>query len=149
MSSPLTQIEADGLIQLSKVPSSPRAEMYPSRGESLRVGLHSVNRKEAFLVEITRGRIDIGKVNHQLVGRQIVPLLRLDIGVTAKHKNPDDVWITGPHLHEYREGCELKWATALPFAGFDPGDDLITHLNKFFTYCNVTPLPPVSMGLFS
>lgn len=149
MTSPLTQIEAYTLVQLSKVPANPKTEMYPGKGDSLRIGLHSVDRKETFLVEVTRGRIDMGKVNHQLVGRQIVPLLRLDIGVTVRHKNPDDVWIEGPHLHEYRENYELKWATALPFAGFDPGDDLITHLNKFFKFCNVTLLPPVSMGLFS
>lgn len=149
MSSLLTQAEANGLIQLPKIPASPRAEMYPGKGDSLRVDLHSLNRKEVFLVEITRGRIDIGKVNHQFVGRQIVPLLRLDLGVSVKHKNPDDVWIVGPHLHQYQEGSDLKWATPLPCAGFDPGDSLMTHLDKFFAFCNVAPQPSISMGLFS
>jgi hypothetical protein len=148
MTFPILQTEADSLIQLPKIPVSRKSEMYPSRGESLRMDFSSADRREAFQVTITRGRIDLAKVNHHLIGKQIVGLVRLDIGVSTKHRNPDDVWINGPHLHVYREGDELKWAVPLPSEGFDPGDDLLMHLQKFFAFCQIAPAPNVAHGLF-
>lgn len=148
MSFPIPQTEAEALIQLPKIPVSRRSEMYPGRGGSLHMDFNSIDNRETFQVTLTRGRIDLAKVNHHLIGRQIVGLLRLDVGITAKHRNPDDEWITGPHLHVYREGDELKWAVPLPSDGFDPGDDIQVHLQKFFAYCKVSPIPNVASGLF-
>ena len=148
MSFPLTQADADSLIQLPKTPLSRKGEMYPGGGESLRMEFSSPDRRETFQVTITRSQIDLAKVNHHLTGKQIVGLVRLDLGVTAKHRNPDDEWIRGPHLHLYREGDELKWAVPLPSEGFDPGDDLLTHLQKFFAFCQISPTPNVAHGLF-
>lgn len=149
MSLPLAQAEADELIQLQKVAQDFKTEAYPGRGERKRFTLKSMDERETFVIDLTRGRVDMGRITHNLLGRQIVGLVRLDLGVTLLHRNPDDSEIRGPHLHIYREGWELKWATALPARGFAPTDPLLTQLSNFFKFCNVITPQPITMGLFS
>ena len=57
-------------------------------------------------------------------------LLRLDVGCTSKHTNPDNTIIEGPHIHRYREGFDEKFALAIDFNSESLEDDLRYFLNE-------------------
>ena len=106
----LTQSEAGALIAMEKHRLDDERYSYPTSG-SLVVPLLSPDKREQFLLDICRGRIDLLKGKYQARARQVVVLVRLDFG-GAPHRNPDDQEIGNPHL--YREGCRGKWAVAVP-----------------------------------
>ena len=97
----LTQAEADVLVAVEKHRSDEGRHKFPMRGASLSVPLHSIDRREHFSLDLSRGRIDLQKVKMQNRGRQVVVLVRLDLG-GAPHRNPDDEEIPAPYLHLYR-----------------------------------------------
>jgi hypothetical protein len=72
-------------------------------------------------------------------------LLRLDVD-GPPHTNPDGTEVPTPHLHVYREGYGDKWALPLPAAFTDTGN-LVNTLREFLRYCNVDPLPEISLPL--
>src|SRR5438105_4348817 len=82
--------------------------VYPSMGGYTTVPLVSVDRAEEFVLDVRRGRIDLAKVTHQNRARQVVILVRLDLG-GPPHRNPDGVEVPCPHLHVFREGFGDKW----------------------------------------
>jgi len=97
----LTQSEADGLIQMHKVRVNDDLSEYPALGGSVTIPLTSRDRREHFLLDISRGRIDLLKGTYQNRGRQVVVLVRLDFG-GPPHRNPDEREIPCAHLHVYR-----------------------------------------------
>ena len=100
----LTQSEAEALIAMGKHRLDDERYSYPTSG-SLVVPLQSPDKREQFLLDIRRGRIDLLKGKYQTRARQVVVLVRLDFG-GASHRNPD--------LHLYREGYGDKWAVVVP-----------------------------------
>ena len=116
--------------------------------QSLILPLHSPDKREQFLLDLSRGRIDLLKVKMQTRGRQVVVLVRLDLG-GAPHRNPDDEEIPSPHLHVYREGFGDKWAIPIPANRFRDTTDLWTTLEDFWRFCNVTQSPHIERGLFT
>jgi len=96
---------------------------FPTLGGSIVVPLISVNKRENFLLDVTRGRINLKKVTYQNRARTAVILARLDID-GAPHENPDGQEIPCPHLHTYREGYGDKWAVPAPTVTFPRTDDL-------------------------
>ena len=144
--SDLTQAEANALIALEKHRTNEQDWDFPMGGESISVPLQSADRREQFLLDMSRGRIDLRKVKMQNRGRQVVVLVRLDLG-GPPHRNPDGVEIGTPHIHIYREGYGDKWAFPLS-ADFRNVADLSTTLDDFFRYCNVTQPPLIHRGLF-
>lgn len=138
----LTQQEADRLIALPKNRTDQRAWAYPQGGGKVAIPLISGDKHEHFLLDLRRARIDLAKSTHQTRARQVVPLVRLDIG-TAPHRNPDGHEIPPIHLHLYREGYADKWAQPVPVGAFrDLADPLLT-LQDFMLYCNVVELPVI------
>jgi hypothetical protein len=121
---------------------------FPMRGESLTVPLQSPDKREHFLLDLSRGRIDLQKVKMQNRGRQVVVLVRLDLG-GAPHRNPDDSDVPAPHLHVYREGYGDKWAVAVPAQHFSDPSDLWLTFEEFLRFCNVTQPPHIERGLFT
>ena len=117
-------------------------------GQSLVLPLQSPDRREQFLLDLSRGRIDLLKVKMQNRGRQVVVLVRLDLG-GAPHRNPDDEEIQAPHLHIYREGYGDKWAIPVPVDRFHAMDDLWVTLEDFMRFCNITRPPHIERGLFT
>jgi hypothetical protein len=115
--------------------------------QSLVVQLQSSDRREKFLLDIGRSRIDLAKVKIQNRGRQIVVLVRLDLG-GAPHRNPDGTEISAPHLHLYREGFGDKWAVPVPLERFGHLENLFTTLDDFMLFCNITQPPFIDQGLF-
>ncbi|MBP7798016.1 MAG: hypothetical protein KA072_05250 [Thermoanaerobaculaceae bacterium] len=144
----LTQAEADALIAMEKHRVSDERVDFPMDGQSVVLPLQSPDRREQFLLDLSRGRIDLLKVKMQNRGRQVVVLVRLDLG-GAPHRNPDDTEIAAPHLHVYREGYGDKWASAIPMEHFRNVADVWTTLEDFLRYCNVTPPPQIERGLFT
>lgn len=144
----LTQSEASALIALEKHREDDQERDFPDPGSALSVPLISADKREHFLLDIRRSRIDLVKGTYQNRARQVVVLVRLDFGGTP-HRNPDGEEITSPHLHVYREGFGDKWAFPLPPDRFpDPGDRWRT-LDDFMRYCNITRPPLLRRGLFT
>jgi len=143
----LTQAEADALIAMEKHRVNEDRSDFPMGEQSLVLPLHSFDKREQFLLDLSRGRIDLLKVKMQNRGRQVVALVRLDLG-SAPHRNPDDAEIPAPHLHLYREGFGDKWAFPIPANNFRDVSDLWTTLEDFLLFCNITQPPHIERGLF-
>lgn len=144
----LTQAEADVLIAMEKHRLDDERQDYPGLGGSISVPLVSHDKRENFLLDVSRGRIDLLKGTYQNRSRQVVVLVRLDFG-GQPHRNPDDEEILSPHLHVYREGYGAKWAMPVPSDRFPDTADLWQLLQDFMRFCNITEPPFIEKGLFS
>jgi len=85
----LSQAEADALMQMEKYSVSQDRWWYPDSGESVHIPLVSPDRKERFLLDVHRGRIDLSKATYNNRAHQVVVLVRLDLGSGVSHRNPD------------------------------------------------------------
>jgi hypothetical protein len=144
----LTQAEADALIAMEKHRANEDRSDFPMGGESAVLLLQSIDRREQFLLDLSRGRIDLLKAKMQNRGRQVVVLVRLDLG-GGPHRNPDGEEVPVPHLHLYREGYGDKWAIPVPVDRFRAIVDVWTTLEDFMRYCNITRPPRIERGLFT
>jgi hypothetical protein len=118
------------------------------RAQSVTLPLQSADKRDQFLLDLSRGRTDLLKVKMQYRARQVVVLVRLDLG-GAPHRNPDDEEIGVPHLHLYREGFGDKWAMLLPAETFRNPTDVWTTFEDFLRFCNIIRPPHVERGLFT
>ena len=143
----LTQADADALIAMEKWRVNEERSSFPGRGQKLTLPLQSINKRERFLLDVSRARIDLRKVKMQNRARQVVVLVRLDLG-GAPHRNPDGVEIPVPHLHLYREAYGDKWAMPLQANQFSNVTDLRLTLDDFSRYCNITKPPHIDQRLF-
>lgn len=144
----LTQAEAEALIAKEKRRVNDERWDYPALGGSLCIPLESLDKRENFLLDISKGRIDLLKGKYQNRAKQVIVLVRLDFG-GQPHRNPDDVEIPSPHLHIYREGYGDKWAISVPANKFsNVSTDLWQTLQDFMKYCNVIEPPFIEKGLF-
>ena len=144
----ITQAEADALIAMEKHRATEDRISFPMGGQSLVLALQSADKREQFMLDLRRARIDLHKIKMQSRGRQVVVLVRLDLG-GAPHRNPDDVEIPAPHLHIYREGFGDKWAVAVPAELFRNTDDVWATFKDFLLFCNITQPPHIERGLFT
>lgn len=144
----LSQSEADALIAMEKVNVDNQNWGYPDIGGRISIPLVSKNKRESFILDISRGKIDLLKGTYQNRARQIMILVRLDFG-GQPHRNPDGEEIPSPHLHVYREGHGDKWAMPISANQFSNVSDLWQTLQEFMRYCNITDVPNIERGLFS
>ncbi len=150
----LTQAEADALIAMKKHRVTDDQTDFPMGGESVILPLQSVDKREQFLLDLSRGSINLKRVKIQTRGRQVVVLVRLDLG-GAPHRNPDGEEIPAPHLHVYREGYGDKWARPVPTDQFRAANDLPAGagvwmtFEDFLRFCNITQPPYIDRGLFT
>lgn len=144
----LTQAEADALVEMEKHRVANDRSVFPMGGQSLTAPLQSANKREHFLLDLSRGRIAVMRVKMQTRGRKVVVLIRLDLG-GAPHRNPDGEEISTPHLHRYREGYGDKWATPVPSAAFRDTGDVWATFEDFLRFCNITQPPHIERGLFT
>jgi len=143
----LTQAEADALMAVEKQRTNDDQYDFPWQGGNLIIPLQSPDRREQFLLDISRGRIDLLKGKFQNRARQVVVLVRLDFG-GAPHRNPDGEEVGCPHIHIYREGYGDKWAILAPSEHFGRTSDVFGTLEDFMRYCNITQPPKIQRGLF-
>jgi len=144
----LTQAEADALLTMEKHRVDDTRYQFPALGGAIEVPLISANKRENFLLDITRGRINVKKATYQNRARTVVILARLDIE-GPPHENPDGQEIPCPHLHTYREGYGDKWAAPAPTADFPRTNDLWGALSDFMAFCKITETPITERDLFT
>ncbi len=144
----LTQAEADALIALEKRRVGEEEWRYPDLGGAITISLVSTDRREPFLLDLRRSRIDLAKNTYQNRGRQTVVLVRLDLGARP-NRNPDGEEIGSPHLHLYREGFGDRWAYAPPTDRFTDLEDPWRTLQDFMQFCRVVESPVIRRGLFT
>jgi len=143
----LSQVDADGLITMEKIRVDQNQYTYPAPGLKLAIPLTSRDKRENFLLDVSRGKIDLAKITHQNRARQIIVLMRLDLGGPA-HRNPDGEELPCPHLHVYREGYGDKWAFPVPTKEYRNLEDRMQTLEDFMRHRNITEPPIVQQGLF-
>ena len=146
----LSQVEADRLIGLEKHYLQSEPVFFPNLGEKVCLELKSNDRKEIFLLDIIRGRIDVKKITYQNRARTTIILLRLDL-IGSKHRNPDGKEVECPHIHRYKEGYGDKWAYELgsdEFEGaFTNPQDLFITIDEFMDYCNIITKPAIQLSI--
>lgn len=142
----LTQSEADFLLKMEKCSINENSLDLPDLGGSLSVPLTSPDKKENFVLDVSKGRIDIKRQKFQNRTRDAIILARLDLN--NPHRNPDGQEIGTPHLHLYKEGFNDKWAYELPEV-FKDTSDFWQTLQDFMKFCNVIKSPNFNKGLFS
>jgi hypothetical protein len=139
----LSQPEADVLLAMKKIKINDNRHHYPHQGGTLRIPLTSEDKREEFMLDITRGRIELSKGTLQNRARKIFILARLDYG-GSPHRNPDGEEISSPHLHIYREGFGDKWATQVPSDRFPNINDYWRTLQDFMKFCNIIDHPKIT-----
>jgi hypothetical protein len=146
----LTQDEADALLAMEKISVDDKEWSLPDLGGKLSVPLVSVDKKEHFHLDITKGRINLQKGSYQNRSRDALILVRMCIGKT--HWNPPELGgnqVGVPHIHIYKEGFGDKWALELPEGFFSNLNDSWQVLMDFMKYCNISKVPNFRRGLFS
>jgi hypothetical protein len=144
----LTQAEADNLIAMEKQRVDDEDWFFPPPGDRVAIPLTSLDKRESFILDVTRAQIKLTKATYQNRARQVIILMRLDLD-GSPHRNPDGIEIPCPHLHIYREGFGDKWASPAPVDRYANTLDLPSTLEVFMRDCNITRPPTVQKGLFS
>jgi hypothetical protein len=143
----LTQAEADALIEMEKHSAEAGLLNFPAPGGRLVIPLVSADKREHFLLNVTRFQIKVTKATYQTRARQAVVLIRLDLE-GPPHRNPDGQEIPCPHLHLYREGYGDKWAIPAPVDRYPDTSALFQTFEAFMQHCNITQQPDFQAGLF-
>jgi hypothetical protein len=144
----LLQAEADALIAMEKFRTDTKLWNWPNPSERVTIPLMSADKRESFILDITRARIKVTKATYQNRARQAIVLMRLDLD-GPPHTNPDGQEILCPHLHVYREGFGTKWAFPLPSSyPQPPAADLLTMCSAFMVDCRIVDPPEFQEGLF-
>lgn len=144
----IPQGEADHLIAMEKHRIDDRAWFFCAPGEGLSIPLTSADKREQFMLDITRAQIKLTKATYQHRARRAIILMRLDLD-GPPHRNPDGVEVPCPHLHVYREGYGDRWAAPAPPELCSNIIDLFSTLEAFMRHCNITNPPDIQKGLFS
>ena len=119
-----------------------------SRQRAKGIPLTSLDKRENFMLDVTRARIKLTKATYQNRARVAIILLRLDLD-GPPHINPDGTVVPCPHLHIYREGFADKWAIPAPAERYANTQDLFSTFEAFMQQCNIAERPRIQKGLFS
>ena len=139
----ISQEEADKLFQMPKARLDDSVHDFPLHGEKVIINLQSTDGRERFILDVSRGKIEIRKGKYQSRYHKIIILIRLDI-FGAPHTNPDGAIVDCPNIHIYKEGYSDKWAYTLPDT-FSKTDNLPQVLDEFMSY-NIITDPPIFSG---
>lgn len=140
----LTQTEADYLTQQAKLFVSDTPIFVGHHSFRSERELISTDRRERFFLDMRHDSLRLRKYTYQTRARTIVTLVRLDVGDTLQHTNPDGVLVSGSHIHLYREDYDVKFAFTLADYPFSTPDDMLTTMVEFATFCRILNIPPVS-----
>jgi len=144
----IPQAEADALMAMEKLRVDNKEWLFAAAGERLAIPLTSTDKREQFVLDVTRAQIKLTKATFQNRARQAIILMRLDLD-GPPHRNPDGQEVPCPHLHIYREGYGDRWAIPAPVARYPDTLDLFSTLDAFMAHCNITNPPNIQPGLFS
>lgn len=148
----LTQAEADRLIAIDKYPLKANEHhryTFPNvDGTRLEIPFTSVDKKENFVLNFCRRKIVLEKINHLLLSKKTIPLVRLDVD-GPPHLNPNGETIEGTHIHIYREGFGDRWAYPIHSKdNFSDLSDPFITLEDSMRYCNIEEIPLIDIDLF-
>jgi hypothetical protein len=143
----LTQAEADALIEMEKCRADEKDYLFPRPGERISIPLTSPDKRENFMLDVTRAQIKLTKATYQNRARQAIILMRLDLD-GPPHRNPDGTEIPCPHFHIYREGYSDKWAIPAPLGRYTDTLNLSSTFEAFMQHCNITDPPNIQKALF-
>ncbi|MDO8585480.1 MAG: hypothetical protein Q7T82_00390 [Armatimonadota bacterium] len=143
----VTQAEADALLAMEKSKIDDQAWDYPAPWGRICVPLVSRDRRESFLLDVSRSGKIVLKGKYQNRARHTLILARYDFG-GGPHRNPDGTEVDCPHLHLYREGYGDKWAYPAPSEAFANTSDDWQVLTDFMRFCNITEPPVINKVLF-
>ena len=152
----LTQAEADRLLQMEKrfVTNEP-LELTQTLAMDFTRSLVSMDRREQFSLKVWRSPDIYVRVTYNTTARSSIVLARLDIN-GRRHRNPPSLdqpegeWLTGTHLHIYREGLGDRFALReeeLPQRGFVLPLDLTGGFRSFLRLCGVVAVPQIQLGV--
>lgn len=135
----LSQSEADHLIAVEKrfVDDTPLVVTGSAIDASR--ALISDDGREGCVLDVWRGSFNLSKYKLQLRGREVVPLVRVDVD-GAPHINPDNTRVPAPHIHLYREGFDDEWAYPLSNYPFRDSSDIVKTLEDFAEFCHIQAL---------
>ena len=122
--------------------------LFPSPGERIAIPLTSLDKRENFMLDVTRAQIKLTKATYQNRARPAIILLRLDLE-GPPHTNPDGVEVLCPIRTSIVKGYRDKWATPAPADRYTNTLDLYSTFEAFMRQCNVTGRPRIQKGLFS
>jgi hypothetical protein len=152
----LTQEEANSLLFSPKVfvEQSP-LEFSLTEPMDYERALRSMDRREEFLITVERGVRNRLRLKYQTRARKIIILARLDYR-GRRHRNPPESpykpgqWLSGTHLHLFREGFDDRIAYDLPdvpkLANMSADDD-INALEQFLRFCAVASWPEIQTSI--
>jgi hypothetical protein len=143
----LTQVQADELLKLEKQRTTEEQWEFPQLGGHIRIPLLSLDKREQFMLDVSRNQINLERGKYQHRARTCFVLVRLDFG-GPPHRNPDDEEVPCPHIHLYREGYGDSWASAIDVSTFPNIGDVNLTLDDFMRYCNISKPPFIGRGLF-
>jgi len=143
----IPQPEADALIAMEKRRLDENVWDFPGPGQKIAIPLESVDRRESFMLDVTRVCIKLTKITYQNRARGSVILVRLDID-SSPHRNPDGEEIACPHVHLYKEGFGDKWAYPISPAMYPDLQSFPAALESFMQHCHITERPLIKWGLF-
>jgi hypothetical protein len=151
---PLTQTEADALLQMPKmfVEVDP-LELPRTQPVSYVRTLLSTDRREEFLFDFERGNRNRARLKYQTRGRKVIVLARLDVNGPA-HRNPPDspykpgVRLLCPHFHKYVENFDDRIAYEIgdvPSLVLRNPTNPVFCLEDFLQYCAVQTMPNIQL----
>jgi hypothetical protein len=144
----LSQAEVESLMSLDKHRVDETVHPFPSPGGHLAIPLLSADKREEFILDISRNRIELTrKGKYQTRAKTTVPICRLCFA--KPHRNPDGTEIPDTHLHVFRDGYELKWAVPLDPALFTNPEDRMQLLHEFLAHVNITKPPNIEADIFA
>ena len=144
----IAQAEADGLITMEKRFVDDGDWTFPAAGQQIALALTSLDKRETFMLDVTRAQIKLTKATYQNRSRQAIILMRLDLD-GPPHRNPDGTEIPCPHIHTDREGYGDTWAIPAPVDLYSNTADLFSTCEAFTQHCNLTGPSKMQKGLFS
>lgn len=144
----IAQAEADSLIAMEKRFIDATDWTFPAAGQRIALDLISADKRENFMLDVTRSQIKLTQATYQNRARKAIILMRLDLD-GPPHRNPDETEIPCPHLHVYREGYGDKWAILAPRDRYADTQDLFSICEAFMQHCNIAGPYNMQKGLFS
>jgi hypothetical protein len=93
----LTQDEADKLMAMEKRAVNEKEWLFPAPGDRVAIPLTSLDKRESFMLDVTRAEIKLTKATYQNRARAAIILMRLDLD-GPPHRNPDGVVPSPAHL---------------------------------------------------
>lgn len=135
----LSQAEAERLINMLKR-SAKDAIVFPQKGCLREFNVIGDTKKDIFIVNIYRGKINVSKCNFggrlRNTGQM---LLELHLNETGVHQNPDGTKVKGSHMHIYSE--EHGRSVAIEFNL--ESENLVDNCIRFMERFNIIKMPNI------